>query len=330
MNSLPLSTFFPIRMLAERTGVGASTLRAWERRYGLLTPQRTPKGHRLYTRSDVDLVLRVQELLADGHSISQAAQRVKADPTAAAVPDAVAASADAPSALGRPSGQWGDYLARLLRAVEAFSGQRLDAVYNEAASLYPLDLVSERLIEPALVGLGQRWQQSVIGIAEEHFFSAWLRNKLGARIHHASSNSSGGAAGGAVLLLACVPGHRHELGLLLFALAALGRGYRVVYLGIDMPFTPLPDVVARCGAKALVLAAGYDAEPEATLPGLPGLRELVTAVGCPVFVGGPLNEARQQAVSDAGAVPIGEQFGLALHVVAARVPVRAMTLGATR
>lgn len=320
MTKLPHSRFFPIRVLAERTGVGTSTLRAWERRYGLLKPQRTPKGHRLYTESDVELVAQVQELLADGHSISQAAKRVKVDPEASKSQNsATHASAGETGFVEQASGQWGDYLARLLRAVEAFSGQRLDAIYNDAASLYPLDLVSERLIEPALVNLGQRWQQSVIGIAEEHFFSAWLRNKLGARMHHAGfngSSNSGADTGGAVLLLACAPGNRHELGLLLFALAALGRGYRVVYLGMDMPFSPLPDVVSRCGAKALVLAAGREAIPQATL------RELLPSVGCPVFVGGPLDKAQQQAISDAGAVPIGEQFGLALHLVAAKVPVR--------
>ena len=67
---------FPIRTLAERTGVAATTLRAWERRYGLLKPSRTPKGHRLYDENDVMLVTRVLSLLKQGHAISEVARRV--------------------------------------------------------------------------------------------------------------------------------------------------------------------------------------------------------------------------------------------------------------
>jgi DNA-binding transcriptional MerR regulator len=300
---------FPIRVLAERTGVGASTLRAWERRYGLLKPQRTPKGHRLYTEADARLVLQVKELLDDGHSIGRVARQVKE--RGASLPPStgvVLSEAHQP----RP---WGDYLSRLMRAVEAFSARRLDAVYNDASSLYPLDLVSERLIEPALEHLGRRWPESAVGVAEEHFFSAWLRNKLGARLHHAGF----GANDGAVLVLACVPGHRHELGLLLFALAALGRGYRVVYLGTDMPFEPLPTVVARCGAKGVVLAAGHGASPESTLA---GLRTAVLSIEVPVFVGGPFAVNRQVALDAVGAIPIGERHAPALHRVASKVPVR--------
>lgn len=315
----PRPDFFPIRVLAERTGVGTSTLRAWERRYGLLRPRRTPKGHRLYTENDVTLVTCVQELLSDGHAISQAVRLVKngagsSEAGALDVGKSESGTTDAVTLAEMP-GSWGDYLSRLLRAVEGYSAGRLDAVYNEASSLYPLDLVSTRLIEPALQQLGTRWRDSDIGIAEEHFFTAWLRNKLGARLHHAGRETAG-----AVLVLACVPGQRHELGLLLFALAALGRGYRVVYLGQDMPLAPLPQVVERCGARALVLAAGREPDPQQTEA---DLGTVLASIACPVFVGGPLDAARRAGLDAVGVLVIGEQFVPALYSVAARIPVQA-------
>lgn len=318
MGKAKYSEFFPIRVLAERTGVGPSTLRAWERRYGLLKPRRTPKGHRLYTVEDVRLVFRVLELLDDGHAISEVARRILG-PQAVVTGTSIerAGTGTLGTEVAQPGelahGQWANYLERLLRAIEAFSAQRLEAVYNEASSLYPLDLVSRHLIEPALAVLGERWDLRTTGIAEEHFFSAWLRNKLGARLHHGAAQASGNT-----LVVACVPGHRHEIGVLLFALAALGRGYRMVYLGIDMPLEPLPEVVERCGAKGVILAGGREPDPKATLE---LVAELATRLTCPLFIGGALSVRYKQPLVDSGVLPIGEQFALALHLVAAKVPV---------
>jgi len=299
--------FFPIRVLSERTGVGASTLRAWERRYGLLKPRRTPKGHRLYTQEDVRLVEGVLEMLGDGHAISDIARRLERERLSA-----TAKRHDIGPALPDGRGdQWRVYFADLLRAVEAFSPPRLDAIYNQASSLYPLDLVSRNLIEPALEVLGERWNARTTGIAEEHFFSAWLRNKLGARLHHASARTRGPR-----LVVACVPGHRHEMGVLLFMLAALGRGYRVVYLGIDLPLESLPEVVERCGASGVVLAGGREPDRDATVS---ALAELANRLSCPLFVGGPLSLDYERALNRDGVIPIGEQFALALHLVESRV-----------
>jgi len=137
---------FPIRTLSERTGIGASTLRAWERRYGLLMPERTPKGHRLYSDADVHLVESIRTLLDEGHSFSAIAKQVKQGS------DFVEGGRRWPELVG----VWSDYLNATLRAVQDFSTERVEAIHNEATSLYPLDMVTERLIEPVLTELGNR------------------------------------------------------------------------------------------------------------------------------------------------------------------------------
>ena len=67
----------PIRYIAEKTGVKPITLRAWEKRYNLLCPQRTEKGHRFYSDDDILLVQRVLVLLSQGYSISKAADAIR-------------------------------------------------------------------------------------------------------------------------------------------------------------------------------------------------------------------------------------------------------------
>jgi len=293
-------THFAIRVLSERTGVGTSTLRAWERRYGLLTPERTPKGHRLYSEKDVKLVEHILVLLEEGHSLSAIARQIKQG--LASVED---------DDRENQAGVWAHYLADNLQAIYDFSTERVEAIYNEASSLYPVDMVTERLIEPTLTELGNNWQLRERGIGEEHFYASWVRNRLGARFHHAYSQATG-----ARILLACVPGSHHELGLMLFAISALTRGYRVLYLGADLPLDQVSSVVAQSGSRAVVLATRSDLD-DATQS---QLAKLSTSLEVPVMLGGMGSDRALPAFEAVGGIRLGSRISIALRVLAAHIP----------
>lgn len=293
---------FPIRTLSARTGIGASTLRAWERRYGLLLPERTPKGHRLYSEADVRLVERMRTLLEEGHTLAAIVKRVRQGPDFAG---------DDISQPGQ-AGVWSDYLAATLRAVHDFSSERVEAIYNEATSLYPLDMVTERLIEPVLNDLGSGWQARDTGIAEEHFYASWLRNRLGARFHHAA-----GQANGARILCACLPGSHHEIGLMLFAISALTRNYRVLYLGANLPLESIPAVIERSGSRCVVLSSQVvvDGAVQRQLAGL------LSRIKVPLLLGGSGSERPLPLFEQAGGVRLGSRIAVALRLLASYVPV---------
>ncbi len=276
-----MSEGIPIRLLSELTGVAATTLRAWERRYQLLSPQRTAKGHRLYSQADVELVKNVVAKLTSGMSISEAIrlQRQPGEPTQQSDGDS----------------QWPTFQRRMLHAVELFDEAKLDACYNEALSLYPFGLVSESLIVPILTTLGERWQQRPNGIAEEHFFSAYLRNKLGARLHHEANRKHGN-----MLLVACLPGEQHEIGVLLFAIEALSRGYRLLYLGPNSPLSQLPSVAERAGAEAIVLSG-----TSATLSEVELEWDELQNTKIPLLIGGRFSVKHEDWVKHHGAIPLG-------------------------
>jgi len=291
----------PIRLVSERTGVGASTLRAWERRYGLLTPERTPKGHRLYSDKDVRLVKRILSLLDEGHSLSAIAKQL-------------GEGVESPKPEQGPreqAGVWSGYLDGTLQAVHDFSSERLEAIYNEASSLYPVDMVTEWLIEPVLVELGRHWQVRGAGIAEEHFYSSWVRNRLGARFHHAV-----GQARGARILCACLPGSYHEIGLMLFSLSALTRSYRVLYLGADLPLDQVAKAVSRSAARGVVLSA-HDEIDGAMKERLAGLR---ATLGLPVMLGGTCRDRAICEIEEAGGIRLGSRIAVALQVLGSHVP----------
>ena len=299
-----LSERFPIRVLSERTGVGASTLRAWERRYGLLMPARTPKGHRLYDENDVLLIERILTLLDEGHSLSAIARQIKKG----------VEFAEENIDIQEQAGVWSDYLGSTLKAVHDFSTERIEAIYNEASSLYPTDMVTERLLEPALVNLGKAWDIREAGIAEEHFYASWVRNRLGARFHHAS-----GQANGVRIVCACAPGVYHEIGLMLFSISALARGYRVLYFGTDLPLDQIQAVVSRSGARGVVLASRAELDTQLEKQ----LASLVSSVGVPVFLGGPVSDQPMPRFETAGGTRLGSRISIALRVLGSHLPVYA-------
>ncbi len=292
---------FPIRVLTERTGVGTSTLRAWERRYGLLQPARTPKGHRLYGPGDVQVVERILDLLEDGHSLPSIARQIHQGNT------------DADTARDRlaQSGVWRRYLEETLRAIADFSHERIEAVFNEATSLYPVELVTERLIEPALITLGEQWSERNAGIAEEHFYSSWVRNRLGARFHHGY-----GQARGARIVCACTEGNTHDIGLLLFSISALTRGYRVLYFGPDLPLHQVEPVLQGSGARGVVLSANRPLSPAENEE----LARLAGRINVPLMLGGLGADHPLPEFDAAGGIRLGSRIAVALQVLMSRIP----------
>lgn len=282
---------YPIGTVSMLTGVNPVTLRAWERRYGLVKPHRTDAGHRLYRASDVERIREILRLMDEGIPVGR-------------IDAALRQQTEAPSSPSHPD-VWTDYRERMVAAVSRFDEAGLESVYSEAMGLYPVDVVTRQLLLPLLRTLGERWATAEGSVAEEHFFSLYLRNKLGARFHHRSTHAHGPR-----LLAACLPGEHHEIGLLLFALAAHDRGYNVTLLGADMPLEELALVAHKTRSAALVLAGAVSPDTDVLNQRLPAL---LRSVRIPVFIGGACVRDCAEQIRAAGATPIGEDVTLGLR-----------------
>ena len=291
---------YPIRAISELTGVPTTTLRAWERRYGLLKPGRTAKGHRLYSSEDIDLVKDIVKLLKSNHTISEAIRIIK-NPELNAV------------ASSEVEGHWAVYQQRLLKSIENYNEQNLDTTYNEALSIYPIDMVTQEVIIPVLQLLGERWQEREAGIAEEHFFSAFLRNKLGARLHHESHRSRGNK-----ILVSCFPGEYHELGILLFSIAALGHGYQILYLGTNLPLSQLSKVVERTDVSAVLLSGTGEGVWQKDIEA--ELKTIIRSMTIPVLFGGGLSEVHLEKLESLGGHVLGSDHVKAMENMEAIFP----------
>jgi MerR family transcriptional regulator, light-induced transcriptional regulator len=271
---------YPIRIVCALTGLNPITLRAWERRYGFIEPIRTPGGHRLYTQEHVDQINRTLSMLASGMPIGAAARAVRRSAANASRIDV-----------------WDALRSQAIAAIMRFDESALDAIYESALGLNTIEVVTRKLLTPVLEELGRRWESAEGRIAEEHFFTTYTRNKLGARLHHRRK-----IAARSRVLCACAPGEHHELGLLLFALAAHDQNVACVMLGANMPFDELAAACKRAGCDGVVISMSMQTETA----GLErDLREIVKKTNRPVFVGGEASAIYADAITGAGAIVMG-------------------------
>lgn len=221
-----------IKEFAGIVGVPEATLRAWERRYGLLLPERSSGNFRLYSRDDERRIRSMQAHMARGISPAQAASLALSESAVEVEPPTDAGALVAP----------------LLDAVEAFDATRFDALLDAAFSLGTLTAISG-VVLPALVEIGRRWETDQIGVGQEHFASHLIERRLLAM-------AKGWETGrGPLALLACPSGERHTLGLVCFGLALADRGWRIAYLGADTPVDQILRMSASISPAAVVLCA---------------------------------------------------------------------------
>ena len=227
-----------IAAVAERTGIGADTLRKWERRYGVLRPRRTQGGQRRYDETDVARVEWLRDRLAEGFRIGEAAALLEADSEGAS------SSAE-------------DLRKAIVQAVRDPDARRISALVEQAFTLHGVETAVTEIAGPALREVGDRWQDDEEGIAQEHLLSDIVRSRLRRLLDDRRHGIRG------TVVLACGPGERHELGLLALAVLLQADGWLAVYLGADAPLDSAGALAAQMGANVLCLSASTSEAAEA-------------------------------------------------------------------
>ena len=241
---------YTIGQAAARSGVSTALLRAWERRYGVVVPTRTPSGYRLYDDAAIDRLRTMRRLVNAGWTPSSAASSILAG--------AVPAGGDGADARSRRDGTaWADTATperaadelgrRFVRAARDLDAPGLDATLDEVFARGSFERAAGDLLFPALRRLGDAWAEGEVSVAGEHLASSAVQRRLGLALDAAGS---GDGAGGRVVV-GLPPGGRHELGALAFAVTLRRAGLAVRYVGSDLPVADW--VAAAEGADAVVV-----------------------------------------------------------------------------
>ena len=249
----------PVRIgeLSRRVGVTPEVLRAWERRYGILSPTRTDGGFRLYGEEDERRIRRMLQHLEQGLSAAEAARLARTDPPARPDPAGTDDRSGAPTAAALGE--------QLRRALDGFDDVGAHSILDRLLGSYPLESVLQDAVLPYLRELGDRWADAQASVAQEHFATALLRGRLLALAR------GWGRGRGPHALLACVPGDQHDLGLICFGLALRAHGWRITYLGADTPLLTLTETADLLQPALVVVSAAL---PELVQSALGGLRAL--------------------------------------------------------
>lgn len=295
----------PIRVVADRTGLSLDVLRVWERRYAVVAPGRAEDGQRLYSDADVDRLRLLRRATDAGRSIGRVA-RLDDEALAELVrEDEAARGAAAPAASREAHG----HLDRAMAAVREMDPAKLEAGLRRAVVALSAAEFVDGVAAPLLAGIGEGWREGKLGVAHEHAASAVLRRVLGFMTEAAAV--PGSAPG---MVVATPAGQVHEFGALLAAASATAEGWRVTYLGADLPAAEIAAAVRQRGAGRLALSLVYPADD----PRLPGeLRSLRAALppGTEVVVGGAAAERHRALLEEIGAacVPSLADFRALLH-----------------
>jgi MerR family transcriptional regulator, light-induced transcriptional regulator len=271
--------------LSRRTGVKPDLLRAWERRYGLLEPQRTSGGFRLYPEAAVARVEAMRSHLAEGLSAAQAARMAAAAPAEPAMASIAS------------------LLEELRSALDGFDEPRAQSVLDRMLASFTLETVLSDAVIAYLHELGERWERGEASVAQEHFASSVIRGRL------LGLARGWGAGSGPLALLACPPGEEHDLGLLTLGVVLHARGWRVAYLGPDTPMETLAQAAKNMRADWVVLAAlsakrfraveneiaDLSGEHRVALAGSGASADLAQKSGALFLPGGPVDEAKRLA-----------------------------------
>lgn len=293
-----LSAMYTIKRAAEHIGVSAATLRAWERRYGVVTPTRSDGGYRVYDEDDVRTLRDMAGLVADGWTPSLAAQEAlrRTGPRTTAEPlggEPVVSAADVD-----------DLIEELIAGAAELSAARVATALDGILALGSYEVIVDRYLLPAMQAVGDGWASGRISVAGEHLTANAVMRRLAAAYEAASPYGGPNA-----VVVGLPPDAHHEIGVLAFAVAARRRGLSIDYLGADLPAEEWADAVRERNAIAAVLAIPTEQD-------VPAAKRVIAAVRAEnpdvlIAVGG-----RQQESAPEEAVRLGHQVAAAAHTLA--------------
>lgn len=286
-----------MRIVAQRTGLTPDLLRAWEKRYAVVAPSRSEGGQRLYSDADVERLTLLMRAVNGGRAIGQVAKLPLRELRAIVERDEKALRAAPAAAVALEARE--SVLAAALLAVERFDAEELESVLRGAAVRLAINDMFDGVVGPLLFAIGTRWHEGRLRPAHEHLATAVVRRTLARMMDNGAA-----AATAPTLVVATLAGQTHELGAMLVAAAASSHGWRVVYLGSNLPASEIALAANHTRARAVALSLVFPTDDPAIAAALRELRATLPA-STGILAGGSAAASYATALAAVGATRFG-------------------------
>ena len=305
---------YGIKTVAIQTGLTQLVIRAWERRYNVVTPLRTETNRRLYSNADISRLTLLRLATEAGHGIGRIANLPTEEilQLIGSEREIVQSSASA-TEVGSQEASLRFYIASCIAAVKEFKAHALESTLFAASVAFSQPVFLEQLISPLMREIGEQWRAGILRIAHEHLATAVVRTLLGNICQGFDT-----AAATSNLVIATPRGQLHEIGALIAGTTAAAQGWHVTYLGPNLPAEEIVGCAVQNRAKAIGLSIVYPTDDPHLAHELRKLRRGIQE-HVALFVGGSGASAYDPIISAIGAVRINDMPTFRTELEALRV-----------
>lgn len=244
---------YPIKVVSQMTGLSVHVIRAWEKRYNVVEPDRTDTNRRLYSEKEIEKLKLLNDALHKGHSIGGVANLSSND-----LKNLLATNKNSREGFNERTPETssievvGNVLSDCIEAIKNYNGKKLESILLNVLTKLTQPKLIEEVIIPLLYKVGDLWQSGELRVANEHLGSSVIRGFLFNILESYSESDS------APIVVSATPrGQDHELGAMIVGVVAASVGWKVVYLGPNLPVEEIAAVADSLDAKVVALSIVY-------------------------------------------------------------------------
>ena len=304
---------YPIKVVSQMTGLSVHVIRAWEKRYNVVEPDRTDTNRRLYSEEDIEKLKLLNDAVHHGHNIGGIANLSVMELKNILSGDfADLSHTNTDSVIINSGKDVQGILNDCIDTIKSYNAKKLEKILLNASTKLTQPVLIEELIVPLVYEVGDLWHDGEIRVANEHLASSVIRSFLFNLLESYSISDSA-----PVMVSATPRGQEHELGALIAGVVAASSGWKVIYLGSSLPAEEIGAVVSHLNARVAALSIIYPNDDPHLKGELKKLHQLLP-VDVSVIVGGRAVVGYYDVLTEIGAVIVKNTKQLRLELEAIR------------
>lgn len=303
---------YPIKVVSQMTGLSVHVIRAWEKRYNVVEPERTNTNRRLYSEEDIEKLKLLNDALHKGHSIGGVANLSSNELKKLLFvnKDSQEGFKESTAIMSSPE-IVENVLSDCIEAIRNYDAKKLESILLNSSTKLTQPRLIEEVIIPLVYKVGELWHSGEIRVANEHLGSSVIRGFLFNLLESYSVSDS------APIVVSATPlGQEHELGALIVGVVAASSGWKVIYLGSNLPAEEISAVVGHLNAKVVALSIVYPNDDPILPKELRKIKQSLPA-GVSIIAGGRAVDGYLDVLDEISAVVVKntKQFRVELEAV---------------